>query len=129
MNVRSPQLNRVPQYLVDEANDRSIFRRSVEVGIFQRIFIHHLERRVTAQRIDCVCAHPQSLLDLTLDRLSRSQHGLEIETREGLERVQTLGCEQAAGCYFHDAIITAKWKQLFLEQNARGNKRQQLTVR
>ena len=42
VDVRGPQLDRVPQDLVDEADDRGVLGRAVQVGVLLAVLIHHL---------------------------------------------------------------------------------------
>ena len=129
MNVRRAQLDGVPQNLIHEANDRGIFRRAVEVGVFELILVHHLERLLFVERADGVRAHAQALLHLALDRLRWRQHGTQAQARHTLERVEPLGRKEPAGGHLHRAIHAAERQQLILQQNARGEQREDFLVR
>ena len=76
-----------------------------------------------------VRADAQALLHLALDGLAGRQHRLEVQARQRLERIQPLRGKQAAGGHFHRAVHAPQRQQFFLEQDARGEQREQLAVR
>ena len=129
VNVRGPQLDRVPQHLVDEADDRGVLSRAVQVGVLFAVLIHHRKRRILPQGAQRVCPHAQPLLHLPLDGFARSQHRFEGQTGHGLERIQPLGCEQPAGRHFHAAVDAPQRQQLLLQQEPRGKQREKLAIR
>ena len=71
----------------------------------------------------------EAFLDLALDGFARGEHGLELEPRHRLQRIETLRGEEAAGGDFHRAVGAAQREQLLLQQNARREKREKLAVR
>src|ERR1041385_1839244 len=91
VNIGSPQVDGIAQDLIYKADNRSVFSRIVEVGIFFRVFINDLEGSFLAQNIDGITPDSKPLLHFALDRLRRSQQGSEIQTGQRLERVQSLG--------------------------------------
>ena len=129
VNVRGAQLDGVAQHLVDEADDRGVFRRAVEVGVLVAVLVHDLERRLLVQRVDGVRADAEALLHLALDGFAGREHGLEAQARHRLERVQPLGREQPAGGDLDVPVDAAQRKQFLLQQHARGEQREQLLVR
>ena len=128
MNVRGAQLNGVLQHLVDEPYDRRVFGGAVQIRVFL-VFVNDLKRRFFVQRVDRVRADAESFLHLAFDGLGGSENGLEPEARHGFERVQPLGCEEAAGRDFDSAVGPSQGKQLFLEQNAGGKQGKKLAIR
>src|SRR5262249_15519516 len=60
VNVRSAEFDRVLQHLIDEADDRRILRRRVEVRVFLGMLIDNLERSFFPERVDRIGADPQS---------------------------------------------------------------------
>ena len=128
VDVRRPQLDRVAQHLVDEADDRGVLRRAVQVGVLLAVLIHHRKRRILPQRPQRVGPHAQPLLHLPLDGFARSQHRLEVQAGHGLERIQPLGGEQPAGGHFHAAVDSPQRQQLLLQQEPRGKQRQKLAI-
>ncbi len=111
MDVRSPQLDRIPQHLVDEADDGRLLRGGVQVGVLLVALIHHHEGRFLVQRAQRIRAHPQPLFHFPLDGFTGGQHRLERQPGQGLERIQPLRCEQAAGGHFHGAIAAPQRQQ------------------
>src|ERR1043166_51879 len=83
VDVRSPQLDRVAQYLVDESDDRSVFGRAIEIGVFVAAFVHDLEGRFFVERVDGVRAHPEALFHLPLDGLAGREDRLGFRTGQG----------------------------------------------
>ena len=76
-----------------------------------------------------VRADAEALLHLALDGLARRQHRLEAQAGHGLERIQALRGEQAAGGHFHAAVDAPQRQQFFLQQDPRGKQREELPVR
>jgi len=120
MNIRGAQINGVAQHLIDEANDRSVFGRGVEVGVFGVLILDDLKRRLLAQRVDGVRAHAQSLFHFPLDRFRGREDGLEAQPRHRFESVKPVSREEAAGRYFDASVHPTQRKQLVLEEHPGG---------
>ena len=92
-------------------------------------FVHDLKRRFFIQRVDRVGADAEPFFHLPLDGFGGGEDGLEPQARHCFEGVQPLGREEPAGGNFHGAVGSPQGKQLFLEQNTRGEQREKLAVR
>ena len=128
MNVRCAQLDGVTQHLVHEADDARVLGGTVEV-VVRDAFLHDFEARLLVERADGVRADAEMLLHLALDGLAGREDRREREAGHGLEGVEALRGEEAAGGDFHRAVGAAQREQLLLQQNARREKREKLAVR
>ena len=52
-----------------------------------------------------------------------------IQAGQSFQRVKTLRGEKSARCDFDVAVHALEWKEFLLQQNARGKKREKLTIR
>src|SRR5216683_1543762 len=77
MDIRGAKLDRITQYLVHEPDDRSVFGGAVQVGVLVLVFVNDLKGGLLAERIDGVGTDAEAFLHFPLNRLARSQHGLE----------------------------------------------------
>ena len=129
MNVRRAQFDGVLQDLVDEADDgRLVLGGLVQVRVLG-IFVNDLKRLVLVERADGVGADAEALFDFALDGFAGGEDRPEMQAGHGLQRVESLRGEQAAGGDFHRAVGALERKEFLLQQNARGKKREKLTVR
>ena len=129
MDVRRAQFDGVLQYLVDETDDgRLVLGGFIQIGVL-RVFVNDLKTFFLVERADGVRAHAEAFFHFALDRFTGGENGSEIQSRQCFERVQPLRREQPAGGDFHRAVETPERKQFLLQQNARGKKREKLTVR
>ena len=129
VDVRGAQLDGVAQHLVDEADDGGVLGCGVQVGVLLAMVLHDLKGAVLAQGAQSIRAHAQALLHLALDGFAGRQHRLEGQAGHGLERIQALGGEEPAGGHFDGAVDAAQRQQLFLEEEAGGEQREELAVR
>src|SRR5208282_82135 len=129
MDVRRAQINGVLQNLVDEADDgRLVLGGFIQIGVLG-IFVNDLKSLFLVERADGVRADAEALFDFALDRFTGSEDGFEVQARQRFERVESLRGEEPAGGDFDRAVETLERKQFLLQQNARGKKREKLTVR
>ena len=127
VNVRCAQLDGVTQHLVHEADDARVLGGTVEV-VVRDAFLHDFEARLLVERADGVRADAEMLLHLALDGLAGREDRREREAGHGLEGVEALRGEEAAGGDFHRAVGAAEREQMLLEQHARGKQGEHLTV-
>ena len=128
VHVRRAQLDGVAQHLVHEADDARVLGGAVEV-IVRDAFLHDFEAGLFVERADGVRADAEMLLHLALDGLAGREDRREREARHGLERVEALRGEEAAGGDFHHAVRAPEREQMLLQQHARGEQGEHLTVR
>src|ERR1035441_6391745 len=129
MNVRSPQLDRVCQYLIYKFDDGSVLGGAVQVGVLFPRLIDHLQRGVLVQRVNRIRAHAQMLLHLAADGFAGGQDRFEFQAGQRLQRVQPLRGEESAGRHFDRPVDPLQRQQFRLEQNPRREKGKQLAVR
>jgi hypothetical protein len=68
-----------------------------------------------AESIDGIRADAQALLHLALNRLARSQDGLQLQAGEGFERIEPLRGKEAAGGDLNRSIVAFEREDLFLQ--------------
>ncbi len=76
VNVRRAQRNRVAEHLVDEADDRRVLRRLVEIAVVLAIIGDDLEAFLLLEQVQRVGADAEMLFDLALQRLARREDRL-----------------------------------------------------
>ena len=129
VNVRRAQFDGVLQHLVDEADDGGfVFRGRVEVGVLG-VFVNDFKAFFLVERADGVGADAEALFHFALDGFAGGEHRLEVQAGQGFQRVESLRGEQPAGGDFHGAVDALEREQFLLQQNARGEQREQLAIR
>ena len=108
--------------------DASSSAALVEVGVLG-VFVNDLKTFFLVERADGVGADAEAFLDFALDGFAGGENRLEVQAGHGLQRVESLRGEQAAGGDFHRAVEALERKQFLLQQNAGGKKGEKLTVR
>ena len=118
------------QHLVDEADDRRVFGRVVEVVYPRRVAHRRPGRPASSSSVSIVSAPTPSRFFISRWIASlEASTGLRFKPGHRLERIQSLRGEQAAGRHFDRAVHAAQRQQFFLQQNARGEQREQLPIR
>ena len=129
MHIGSAQFNRVFQNLIYETDNRSfVFRAVVQIVAFS-IFVNYGDAFFFFERANCICTDTEIFFDFALDGFARGKNRFEIQTSQSFQRVKTLRGEKAAGRDFDGTVVALERKQFFLQQNARGKKGKQLTIR
>ena len=90
----------------------------VQVVVLFAVFVHDLQGRVLVQRVNGVRADAEMFFHLALDGLARGEDRLDLQAGQGLEGVQPVRGEQAAGGDLHRAVDPLERQQLLLEQDA-----------
>ena len=129
MNVRSAQLDGVGKDLVDEFDDGSVLGGGLQVGIFIAALVHDQQRCVFVQCVNGIGPDAQPGLHFAADGFGRGQDGLDFQAGQGLEGVQALRGEKAAGGDLNDAVEALQGKQFFLGQDAGGKEGKEFAVR
>jgi hypothetical protein len=129
VNVGSAQFDGVGKNLVDELDDGSVLGGAFQVGIFIAHLVHHQQRGVFVQRVNGVGADAETRFHLAADGLGRGQDRLDFQPGQGLEGVQALGGEQAAGGHLDHAVEALQGEQFLLEQNAGWKEGKEFAIR
>ena len=130
MDVRGAEIDRVFQDLVDEANDRGVFGRVIEIRVADSgVVVEDLQAAGFVEGVDRVGADAQALLQFPLHDLRRREHRPEAEPRERPQAVQPLGREQPAGRDLDLVVDPPERQELIPQQEPGGEERKDLLVR